>query len=341
MSEVDYIDEFLHYLEFTLNRAKSTLDKYSYYLTKLQIFLKQEREKTLLDANLDDLEMFSGLHLHRLGLSLRTRMSIVSVQKSFYAWLYARKKVISDNPAAYLQHPDIGIKLPKVMPNEYAEKYLNAPDTNTLLGIRDAAIFALLLSGLRVSGVCNLNEDDLLWYQDKDGKIKLSLKVQEKGRKERIVPVTTQCQYLVRAYLGHPDLNQYDRNLTDGDKVLIIKTKSPAYAQHQLYGERLRLQPAGVRVLFDKYGRPLRIPREYRHPHSMRHLYATELAEGETPIEEIQALLGHSSPTTTEIYIRTAKRRLAKSVDQNSPLVKMRTPVTPLIETIEKGKNVK
>lgn len=94
----------------------------------------------------------------------------------------------------------------------------------------------------------------------------------------------------------------------------------------------MRTQSVRRRML--RWGLPAGIPVAELHPHALRHLYGTELAEDDTPLNQIQALMGHASATDTSIYIHLAQRKLAERVGRSSPMVKMRTPAAELAREI-------
>jgi site-specific recombinase XerD len=214
---------------------------------------------------------------------------------------------------------------------EHAERLLTQPDIDTFVGVRDAAIIGLLIGcGLRVSGLCNLNESDLLWYHDKDlGREVLTLRAKEKGHKKRLVPAPDEAR-LLRTYLGHEVLEGIDRTLPSGDKVVFVSVRNRTLTEDRYYREARRITPSSVHDLIQRYGAAAGIPQAEAHPHALRHLYGTELAEAGVDLIERQQLFGHANPQTTAIYTHLASRRLREASERANPLGKIRTPVSEL-----------
>jgi len=202
-----------------------------------------------------------------------------------------------------------------------------APDLNTFLGLRDAAILATLIgTGVRVSGLCGMNENSLIWTIE-EGRRWLDIKVKEKGAKERIVPVPSETQVLIQAYLAHPELEQGDRTTRSGDRVLWISTRNRCVGVHDYRGEHRRLRPGAVSEVIKKYGKRAGVPPEHCHPHAFRHLFGTELAEADVDPWQRMALMGHADMKSTQVYTHLALRKLRQTSDQANPLRRMKSPV--------------
>jgi len=331
----DLIRNFLIFIVHNKGRSEATAEKYQGYLERLDRFL-QESNETLLNASEERIEEFCGLHAHKAGLSPRGRRPLISAVRGFYAWL-VHAGLRQDNPAARLQYPSAGRRLPRGMTLQDAEKILMAPDLDTFLGLRDAAIMTTLLGcGMRVSGLVRLNESDLLFYDDA-GKERLAIRVREKGGHERMIPAPDEVRIMLRAYLGHEALEHMDRLLENGDKVLFISTQNRNIPPHEYYGEARRISPRSVNEMIEKYGLQVGVPRERLFPHAMRHLYGTELAEEGVDVLQIQALLGHKDPKTSQVYVHLATRTLSKTVDRANPLRKLNTPVTALARRLRQA----
>ena len=327
------IQAYGEYLEFSKGRARGTVDGYLAHLVRLTRYLG-DRNKALQEATAEDLEQFTGLHLHELGVRPRSRRPAIAAVRGFYAWV-ERKGLVDTNPATGLAYPQIGRKLPETMPLRAVEAMLMCTDLDTFLGVRDAAIIALLAgSGLRISGLVNLNEGDLVREVDKDGREEAFVRATEKGGHDRLVPLPSEALLLIRAYLGHPDLARMERTLANGDRVLFCNTRNPRKQEHDNCGESRRLTPRSIRRLLMKYGRLANVPEKFCHPHAFRHLYATELVESETDLATVQQLMGHKTLESSKVYIHLAMRRLRKAVDGGNPLGKIETPVSGLVRNL-------
>lgn len=318
-----------HYLEHNKGLSPRTYDKYFLYLDRFRLFL-DARGRDHLTATQDDLEEFSGIYQLKNGVKPVSRKPIISCLRGFFAFLVV-KRVRVDNPANILVLPKSGDPDKMPMRLSDAEKLLFNCDLDTFLGVRDAAVMAVLLGcGLRVSGLCNLNQSDLVFERNERGNEVLTLRVREKGNKQREVPAPDEVRLFIRAYLGHPDLSGVVRKLDNNDEVLFISTNSKAVAPHLYYGEARRLRPNGVFEIIRKHGRMVGLPDDILHPHAMRSLYGTQLAESDVHISKMQELMGHSRPETTAVYVRLATQRLRADNDRANPLAKIKTPVSGL-----------
>lgn len=330
---MDVIEAFLTFKQISQGRAERTAIKYRNCLERLQAFLA-DRGRQLLEATRADLEEFTGLHLHREKLTARARRPMVAAVRQFYGWAH-KGRLVAENPAADIEYPKAGKRLPVPMQLHHAERLLQQPDLTTFGGVRDAAMLALLLGcGLRISGLVALNESDLLFPQH-EGREWLVVRIREKGGKERLVPAPHEARLLVRAYLGHELLEEIDRSLPNGDRVLFVSVNNRTISPDRYHGEERRISVRSVREMIVTYGERAGIPRPELHPHALRHTYGTELTESDVPTLVTTALMGHSDASSTEIYTHLAMRKLMDVVAKGNPLGKIQTPVTALLKKLE------
>jgi site-specific recombinase XerD len=331
----DLIEGYLNWLEHNKGRAVATVNKYRQYLERLDKFLGEKDGSRFLNATPELLEEFTGIHAHKQGLAPSSRRPMVAVVAGFYAWL-KKKGLLLENPAEDIPRPNAGLLLPSPMELQNAEKLLMQPDIETFAGIRDAAMISILIGcGVRVTGLVNLNQESLTfvrWHKQEW----LVLKVREKGKRERLVPAPHECRILIRAYLGHKELESIDRLLPDGDQVLFVSVRNRMVTLDKYHGEARRITARAVNKLIFHYGDQAGIPRSQAHPHAMRHLYGTQLAEDNVNILIAQALMGHADPKSTQVYTHLATKNLTKIVSASNPLGKMRTPVTDLVRELER-----
>ncbi|MEN8129843.1 MAG: tyrosine-type recombinase/integrase [Pseudomonadota bacterium] len=204
-------------------------------------------------------------------------------------------------------------------------------------GIRNAAIISVLMGcGLRVSGVSRLNESDLVYDTDENGKESAYLRVVEKGNNQRAVPLPDESFLFIRAYLGHPELDKIDRSLPNGDRVLFVNIRNPKVKNFDNCGDLRRLSTSGIRRMVYNLGQQAGLPKECCHPHALRHLYGTELVEAGTDTLTVQTLMGHKDANSTKVYIHLSTRRLRKAVDKGNPLGKMKTQVSGLTHLLHR-----
>lgn len=322
------IDAFMDYLCIARGRTQRTREVYMLALTRLKEFMQP---RSILVADGSELEAFTGLWLHKKGVVAASRKPYVSAVRMFFLWAKSKKLLDEGNPAAELEHPKTGHRLPRAMSLASAERLMWAPDLSTFHGIRDAAIMSLLMGcGLRVTGLCTMNEFDLQTV-DLDGKPRMIVLVEEKGGRMRRLPVPREAEALLRVYLGHEDLATIDRDTVGKhgrpDRVLFVNTKHPTLPAHEHRGEARRLTRKGVWSMVQRHGEKVGIPAAELHPHAMRHLFGTELTEEDVPLVTTQGLMGHKDPKTTAIYIELSMRKKMRTLDQSAPLAKMRTPI--------------
>lgn len=331
---LDLIEQFLSFKIHNRGRSPRTVQIYRLALVRLDEFLT-ESNLTYDRAGHDDLLLFTGLWLHRRGLKDPTsRRTHIAAVREFYKWATTRK-LLPSNPALSIPYPKIGRRLPAVMSLAGAEKLMWAPDFSTFEGVRDGAILSVLIGcGPRVSGLVGLNESDLQ-PTTIEGRPRLVIKTLEKGNKERLLPVPEQAELLLRLYLEHPALAEIDRLLPDGDQVLFVSLRNRTVQPHEYRGEARRLRRGAVLAMVKKYGEQVGIPEEQLHPHAMRHLFGTELAESDVDLNMRQDLMGHADPKTTKIYTHLAIRKATREMDRANPLAKMRTPASDLLERLK------
>ena len=327
------IDGFLEFKQHNAGRSERTVAIYRLALSRLVEFFA---ERNALLATHDDLVMFSGIWLHKLGLTDPvSRRPHVSAVREFYRWLLDNHHV-PGNAAAGLPYPKTGRKIPRVMTLKNAEKLMWGPDFSTFEGVRDGAMLSLLIGcGLRASGLVNLN-DNCVVEDEVDGKVRLMLKVLEKGNKERRIPIPPEADMLLRLYMAHEDLKHINRLLPDGSQVLFVSQMNRTCPVDEYHGEKRRLNRRAVLQMVAKYGQRVGIPDDQLHPHAMRHLFGTELIEDDVNMLNAQKLLGHADPKSTEIYVHTAMRKLTREIDRANPLGKMNTPVSALLKQLGK-----
>ena len=333
------LDNYCSWLSHNRGKSDATVDKYRGYLTRLATWCADPEtdpscrasttDPTLL--TLDDLRRFSGMWAHKQGLTPRARRPLVAALRGFWAFAFGK-----DSVAGTLEYPSCGRPLPRSASLSHASRLLMQPDIETFLGLRDAAMIALLIGcGLRISGLVAMDEEHLVWSHDEHGSERLTIRVTEKGKRERQMPVPIEAALLIRAYIGHPDLAAIDRSRPNGHRVLWVSTRNQRVPVWDYIGEARRLSTRTVRQMIDRYGRRAGVPAGQRHPHALRHLYGTELAEADVDLIQRQALLGHARPETTEIYTHLATRKLQRTVDRANPLGKIQTPLLDQLRELE------
>jgi len=201
------------------------------------------------------------------------------------------------DPAAQVDAPLPSRALPEVLNQDEVERLLAAPDTNTALGLRDAAMLQLMYStGLRVSELVTLPLANL---ELRAG----FLRVRGKGGKERMVPMGQRAVDLLRQWLaqGRPQLDPTGRAAT------VFVSRRARGMTRQTFWHRVRHHGLSAGVAHKV------------SPHKLRHSFATHLLEHGADLRVVQALLGHADISTTEIYTHVARERLRRIHHDHHP----------------------
>ena len=193
----------------------------------------------------------------------------------------------------------------KAITVEQIDKLLNMPDNRETLGARDRAILETLYStGVRVSELVDLNRNDLDMTDQ-------TLRVRGKGKKERMVPLGTHALAAIRHYMI---LLEPDPRFTKLREESVNNPGLPLFVNKN----GGRLSSRSVRRKLDKYLQMADLDSTIS-PHTLRHSFATHLLDNGADLRSVQALLGHQSLSTTQIYTHLSTMRLRNSYDQAHP----------------------
>ncbi len=214
--------------------------------------------------------------------------------RGFYGWLDANDVTLHARPGdsmLRLRYPKKGRRLPHFLDVEEAQRLVDAPDVETIGGLRDRAILELLWgAGLRVSEASNMDVRDL-------DLTNLQARVTGKGDKTRICLFGQPARDAIRAYL-----DDARPHLAAGAEVALFLNRAGG-----------RLTARSIQTIVRNAGMQAAL-RQGVHPHLLRHSFATHMIEGGADLRVVQHLLGHSSPDTTQIYTTVAHRRKAEFV---------------------------
>lgn len=288
------IRRYVQYLKLEKALADNTQEAYMQDLEKLLNFLKAENID-FRKCTYENLQQFSA-ELHDIGIHARSQARIISGIHSFYRFLVLNNYIETD-PSELLETPKIGLHLPEVLTVEEIDRIIEAVDMDKAEGQRNRAILETLYScGLRVSELCNLKMSDLYFTEG-------FIKVEGKGSKQRIVPISQRAIKEIRYWL-------IDR------QAWRVKPGYEDYVFLARWGKgisRIMIFHL-IKELADKAGITKKIS-----PHTFRHSFATHLLEGGANLRAIQAMLGHESITTTEIYTHIDRNRLRQEIIEHHP----------------------
>jgi len=286
-------EEFLRCLEVERNVSPRTLIAYR---QALQDFRAQENVPTWRNCRADDFRdyLFELMKKSQARSYIRLQFSAF---RTFYRFLVERKNLRRD-PVRELQLPKPEKKLPLVLTRQQIDELLAAPlsvpkhrAAPAWMPLRDVAILELFYSsGLRLNELASLNVADVDIYTE-------SVRVLGKGRKERVCPV------------GAPALEAVSRYR----KAATVQT-GPLFINKS----RRRISPRSIWLILKRYLRHTSIPIALS-PHKLRHSFATHLLDGGADLRSVQALLGHASLSTTQIYTHVTVERLKKAYADAHP----------------------
>jgi len=238
------------------------------------------------------------------GRSAASTARMVSGVRGFYRYLSISGRIAA-NPASDLKPPRDSKSLPHFLSPDEVEALLAAPEVSTPRGLRDRAMLEVLYAtGLRVTELVKLKVTEV---RRDEGYLQFT----GKGSKERIVP------------LGETARDWMDRYVRDARKML---TGGREVAELFISGWKSRtgggrprpLTRAGFWKLLRAYGKTAGV-RSHLSPHVLRHSFATHLLERGADLRAIQAMLGHSDLSTTQIYTHVLEARLRQVYDRYHP----------------------
>ena len=244
----------------------------------------------------DDLHAFMA-GLSDIGIHPRSMARILSGIRSFYRFLCLEKE-ISQDPTELLESPKLGRHLPDVLTLQEIDSMIAAIDLSRPEGHRNRAMLEMLYScGLRVSELCALRLSDLFLEEG-------FIRVWGKGGKERLVPISRRAVDELHDWFRWR--NEIRMKPGAEDVVFLsVRRGAPLSRITVFYWVKEIAASAGIRKNIS--------------PHTFRHSFATHLLEGGANLRAIQAMLGHESISTTEIYTHVDRSRLRQEILRHHP----------------------
>ena len=282
------LNDYLNYLEIEKNRSIKTCENYERYLKAFFEFGKIKTEKGITPEVVREFRLF----LARKNIKKNTQSYYVIALRNFLK--YMNKRDIEVLSPEKIELPKIPTRQIEIIEYSDLERLLAAPKDLDLRSLRDKAILEMLFStGLRISELCALNRN----FDLKRGE----LSVRGKGGKLRVVFLSKRAKIAIKNYL---------EKRGDAEEALFIsltKVKPlPTGRQAKIIG---RILPRTIQRIVDFYSRKAGIPQKV-HPHTIRHLFATDLLIGGADLRSVQELLGHANVSTTQIYTHLTNKNL-------------------------------
>lgn len=280
---MDNIKLFHNFLLHEKRYSIKTADSYCLDIELMRRYFS-ELDLDLTELDKDDIKDYLGSIYSEVKAS-SLRRKIVAIRQ-FYLLLHKRK-IVEDNPTLTLTGPKKDGVLPGALTREEMTRLIEYNYPQNLKGLRDRAIIEMLYSsGVRVGELISLKIKDM----DFKGK---TVNVLGKGKKERLLPVTAQAIDSIENYLMKRP------NGKESDSIIFCNLK----------GEPLTER--GVQYIIDTLAKNCGIYRKIT-PHMLRHSFATHFLENGMNLRYLQALLGHSNLSTTEIYTHLSIEELTK-----------------------------
>ena len=288
------IRKYQRYLKLEKGYSPNTLDAYIRDVDKLLKFLSDE-EKTPQEAKLEDIENFAAA-VCDLGIGARSLARILSGVRQFYRFLVLDGYMEAD-PTELLESPKQPQHLPEVLSTAEVDMLERAIDLSKWEGHRNRAIIEVLFScGLRVSELTHLKLSNL--YREEQ-----FVRVMGKGSKERLVPISPKALQELDYWFA--DRNQM--KIKEGEEDYVFLNRRGAHLTRTM-----------ILIMIKNCARDAGIKKTIS-PHTLRHSFATALLEGGANLRSIQAMLGHESIGTTEIYTHIDTTTLREEILNHHP----------------------
>lgn len=291
----ELLDLFCDALWLEDGLSRSTLQSYRTDLRQFGSWLEQRSGRTLPDAQRSDLLEYLAYKFAQKAKP-RTTSRLLSSLKRFYGYLL-RQGCIQTDPTLQIEAPKLPRSLPKILSEADVERLLEAPDPDSVLGLRDRAMIeTLYASGLRVSELVGLR----LTQVSQDMGV---VRVMGKGAKERLVPLGEEALAWIRRYLGEARPPLLAGRASD---ALFVTARGGAMSR-QMFWRLIKRHALAAGIAADI------------SPHTLRHAFATHLLNHGADLRVVQLLLGHADISTTQIYTHVARERLKQLHAKHHP----------------------
>lgn len=289
------ITEFLEYCEIEKNHSPKTIQNYDHYLKRFILWSKIEKPDQLTLDLVRKYRIFLNRFTDNKGNNLKkiTQNYHIVAIRAFVKYL--AKRDIKTLSSEKIELPKIPERTVDFLEEHELDKLLNSPDTSKLDGLRDKAILELLFSsGMRVSELVSIDKAQI------EGK-KEEITIRGKGDKPRVVFISPQARKSINNFLEK-------RN----DSLIPLFISIPRGKQKKEDPSNLdfrRLSQRSVQRILNKYAKIAGITKKVT-PHVLRHSMATDLLSSGADIRSVQAILGHSNISTTQIYTHVTDKKL-------------------------------
>src|SRR3989344_1618311 len=287
--------QFLEYLEIEKGRGVKTVENYDRYLNRFLSFGKVKAPGQITEQMVREFRITLNRSAGVSGTMKKNTQNYHLIALRAFLKFLRKRDIESLNPERIELAKTGGRDLDLITADEL-NRIMRAPSGDGLAALRDRAMLELLFStGLRVSELCNLNQDIDLSRDE--------FSVRGKGDKVRVVFLSSFAKKAVSEYIK--------KRADMSDALFVSYGPSFAKASEGKKGgmELPRLTPRSVEGIVKQYAVKAGITRKVT-PHVIRHSFATDLLSNGADLRSVQALLGHANIATTQVYTHVTDKHL-------------------------------
>ena len=288
--------QFLEYLEIEKGRGVKTVGNYDRYLNRFLAFGKVKAPGQITEQMVREFRITLNRSAGVSGTMKKNTQNYHLIALRAFLKFLRKRDVESLNPERIELAKTSGRDLDLITADEL-NRLMRAPAGDELAALRDRAMLELLFStGLRVSELCNLNQDIDLSRDE--------FSVRGKGDKVRVVFLSSSAKKAVSEYIK--------KRADMSDALFVSYGPSFAKASEGKKGgnqDLNRLTPRSVERIVKQYAVKAGITRKVT-PHVIRHSFATDLLSNGADLRSVQALLGHANIATTQVYTHVTDKHL-------------------------------
>ena len=284
---------FLEFLQKDKKLSKNTLQSYNRDILQYNKYVI-ENELNYSKITEDDVKKYLK-HLKKIGKKPSTISRNLATIRSFYQYLVRTRK-ISQDPTAKIKSPKIDKKVPSVLTSDEVDLLLEQPKDVDLKGTRDKAMLEVAYAtGMKVTEIIDLNIEDIDFNE---GVVSC-----KNGKKSRIIPIGSIAQKALKEYI-------------EDARPILIKDNEEKALFVNMNGKRLTRQ--GFWKIVKYYKEKAHINKDIT-PHILRHSFAIHLLQNGANLKSIQAMLGHSDVSSTQIYKQFETNELKEIYNKTYP----------------------
>lgn len=284
---------FLEFLQKDKKLSKNTLQSYNRDILQYYEYIN-ENGLNYSKITEDDVRKYLK-HLKKIGKKPSTISRSLATIRSFYQYLIRTRKITQD-PTAKIKSPKIEKRVPSVLTSDEVDLLLEQPKDVDLKGTRDKAMLEVAYAtGMKVTEIIDLNIEDIDFEE--------GVAVCKNGKKSRVIPIGSIAQKELKEYIN------------DARPILIKDSEEKALFVN-MNGKRLTRQ--GFWKIVKYYKEKAHINKDIT-PHILRHSFAIHLLQNGANLKSIQAMLGHSDVSSTQIYKQFETNELKEIYNKTYP----------------------